>query len=373
MTVGIDFRPALSRATGVGRYVQGLISGLQQIDKENTYVLFSSSLKERPQPESLPPNFLSVDRHIPVRVLNVLWHRLGRPSLDALTGRHFDVTHSPTPLLLPSRNARSIVTIHDLFFLQQPEATDGEIRRDYVSLVRSHAQRADGVIVVSETTATDVESRLGVPRERIHVVHHGVDDRFASSLKTGPRHDLAMKDIPFLLAVATLEPRKNLTTLLKAISVLKQRGWEGRLHIAGETGLDAERVGRTIEHLGLADTVDRLGYVEAAALPSLYRRAHAFVMPSHWEGFGLPLLEAMASGTPIVASDIPVHREVAARAATYASADDHEALAAAIELVWNDTELRARLVKEGRERVTCFSWEVSARKTLEIYQEVAAS
>jgi glycosyltransferase involved in cell wall biosynthesis len=132
-------------------------------------------------------------------------------------------------------------------------------------------------------------------------------------------------------------------------------------------------VGRTIQRLGLTDTVERLGYVEAAALPSLYRRARAFVMPSHWEGFGLPLLEAMASGTPIVASDIPVHREVAARAATYAPADDHEALAAAIELVWNDTELRSQLVKEGRERVTCFSWEVSARKTLELYQEVASS
>lgn len=373
LAVGIDFRPALSRATGVGRYVQGLVSGLQRIDTENTYVLFSSSLKERPKPQSRPPNFLVVDRHIPVRVLNALWHRLGGPSLDLLAGRHFDVAHSPTPLLLPSRDARSIVTIHDLFFLEQPEATDAEIRRDYVSLVRSHAQRADAILAVSETTAADVESRLGVPRERIHVVHHGVDERFTSPRETWPQSDLTEEEIPSLLAVATLDPRKNLPTLLEAISLLRERGWEGRLRIAGGTGLDAERVGRTIERLGLTDTVERLGYVEVSELPSLYRRARALVMPSHWEGFGLPLLEAMASGTPIVASDIPVHREVAARAAAYAPADDHEALAAAIERVWDDTDLRSRLVKEGRERVACFSWEVSARKTLELYRGVASS
>lgn len=373
LTVGIDFRPALSRATGVGRYVEGLVSGLQGIDRDNTYVLFTSSLKERPVPDGRPPNFLLVDRRIPVRVLNALWHRASVPSLDLLTGRHFDVVHSPTPLLLPSRDARSVVTVHDLFFLERPEATHAEIRRDYVKLIRSHARRADGIITVSETTAADVESRLGIPRERIHVVHHGVDERFSSESRAESNASAPTPPFPYLLAVATLEPRKNLPTLLGALSLLKQRGWDGRLRIAGGDGVDTARVTGTIERLRLADTVERLGYVEASELPALYRRARALVMPSLWEGFGLPLLEAMASGIPIVASDIPVHHEVAGSAALYAPADDHEALADAIERVWEDEELRSRLILEGRTRVKSFTWEAAARKTLEIYRGVVSS
>jgi glycosyltransferase involved in cell wall biosynthesis len=373
LTIGIDFRPALSRATGVGRYVEGLVSGLQRIDRDNTYVLFASSLKERLPSASRPPNFLVTDRHIPVRILNALWHRVGAPSLDLLTGRLFDVVHSPTPLLLPSRHARSIVTIHDLFFLEQPDATEREIRRDYARLVRSHAKRADAVITVSETTAADVESRLSIPRERIHVVHHGVDDRFKDRGPSGTNANEDASATKYLLAVATLEPRKNLPTLLEAISLLIRRGWGGRLKIAGGNGVDTERVHRTIERLGLSDVVERLGYVGAAELPALYRRARALVMPSLWEGFGMPLLEAMASGVPIVASDIPVHREIAVDAAAYAPVDHPEALADAIERVWGDEKLRSCLVKAGLSRVSAFSWEDSARKTLAVYRGVTVS
>ena len=134
MTIGVDFRPALSRATGVGRYFQGLVSGLARLDHENDYVLFSSSWKERAHDESRPENFRLVDRRVPVRVLNALWHRMESPSLDWLVHATLDVAHSPTPLILPSRRARSIVTICDLFFLDHPETTTREIRRDYVNL-----------------------------------------------------------------------------------------------------------------------------------------------------------------------------------------------------------------------------------------------
>ncbi len=368
LVIGIDFRPALSRATGVGRYFQGLVAGLQEIDRENRYVLLSSSFKERARPEPRPPNFRLVDRRVPVSVLNALWHRLEFPSFDWLAGSELDVAHSPTPLRLPSRRARSVITVHDLFFLDHPEATSREIRRDYPELVRSQVKKADAILANSRTTADDVEARLDVPRERIHVVHAGIDDRFLAVAPSGNG-----SGPPYLLAVATEEPRKNLSTLLEAFAILKRRGFDGSLKIAGGAGLDTPVIVETIERLGLEREVSRLGYVDAAELPSLYRNARALVSPSLWEGFGLPLLEAMATTTPLVASDIPVHREVAADAAVFVPPRDPEALARAIESVWTDEPLRARLEARGLERVRDFSWAVSARKMLDLYRRLGNS
>ncbi len=365
LVIGIDFRPALSRVTGVGRYLQGLVSGLQEIDRESSYVLFSSSFKERPRPEPRPSNFRLADRRVPVTVLNALWHRLELPSFDWLAGCEIDVAHSPTPLRLPARRARSVVTVHDLFFLDHPETTSREIRRDYASLARSHTRRADAVLAVSTTTADDLAARFDVPRERIHVVHHGIDASFlaAERSRNGARPR-------YLLAVATEEPRKNLSTLLEAFAILKRRGFDGLLKIAGGPGVDTPRIVETIARLGLEGSVSRLGYVDAAKLPSLYRNARALVSPSLWEGFGLPLLEAMATALPLVASDIPVHREVAEDAAVFVPPRDPEALAHGIERVWSDEPLRSLLQSRGRARVREFSWISSARKTLELYRSL---
>jgi glycosyltransferase involved in cell wall biosynthesis len=368
LVIGIDFRPALSRATGVGRYFLGLVAGLQEIDRENSYVLLSSSFKERARPLARPPNFHLVDRRVPVSLLNALWHRLEHPSFDWLSGREIDVAHSPTPLRLPARRARSVVTVHDLFFLDHPEATSREIRRDYPGLVRSHVRKADALVAISKTTADEVAARLDVPRERIHVVHPGVDEHFRGAAPSrngsGP---------PYLLTVATEEPRKSLTTLLEAFAILKRRGFDGSLKIAGGPGLDTPLVVETIQRLGLERGVARLGYVDAAELPSLYRNARALVSSSIWEGFGLPLLEALATNTPLVASDIPVHREVAGEAAIFVPPKDPEALAKGIESVWTDEPLRDRLLTRGLERVRMFSWASSARKMLEVYRNLGKS
>jgi glycosyltransferase involved in cell wall biosynthesis len=365
LVIGIDFRPALSRATGVGRYFQGLVSGLQKIDRENRYLLFSSSFKERPGDEPRPPNFQIVDRRVPVRVLNALWHRLQFPSLDWLARSELDITHSPTPLVIPSRRARTVVTVHDLFFLDHPEATDREIRRDYAELVRAHVRKADAIVANSRTTADDVARRLGVPPERLHVVHAGIDVRFldAPASRNGD-------GTPYLLAVASEEPRKNLITLLEALAILKRRGFDGCLRIAGGPGLDTPRIVEAVARLGLEREVSRLGYVDASELFFLYRNARAFVSPSLWEGFGLPLLEAMATSTPLVASDIPVHREVAQDAAIFVPPRDPEALAQAIERVWREERLRSHLEARGHERVRAFSWTSSAQKALDLYRSL---
>lgn len=369
ITIGLDFRPALSRVTGVGRYFQGLVEALTRLDHDNDYILFSSSWKERAHQEPRPENFRLVDRRVPVRVLNALWHRMEAPSLDWLARAAIDVAHSPTPLILPSRRARSIVTICDLFFLDHPEATTREIRRDYAKLVRSHVKRADAIVAISDTTAREVVNKLDVSPERVHVIHAGLDERFLAT-PNGPNGPNGNEN--YLLTVATLEPRKNLPVLLEAVSVLRKRGWDGRLRIAGGFGLDTPRVDETIARLGLSGVVEKLGYVDGETLPSLYRGARAVVMPSLWEGFGLPLLEAMASEVPLVASDIAVHHEVAGEAAVFAEPHDANAFADAIEKLEGDEGLRAKLVASGRERVSRFSWDASAHKALKLYRTLVA-
>jgi glycosyltransferase involved in cell wall biosynthesis len=359
--------------TGVGRYVSGLAGALAGLDSENEYVLFSSSLKERAAPHDFPSNFRLLDRRIPVRVLNWSWHRLGRPTLDRLCGRELDVSHSPHPLILPSRRAKTVVTIHDLFFLRHPELTAAEIRRDYASLVREHAQRADGILTVSETTAVEIEEQLGLGREKIHVVHNAVDFESLAPRPDKEKQIALLYDLParFALFVGTLEPRKNLPTLLEAIGLLVERGWEGDLLLVGGSGLDEAKIDDIVERRRIGSRVLKLGYVPPEHLPTIYRRARVLVNPSLWEGFGLPPLEAMACEVPVVVSDIPAHREVAGDAARYVETSAPESIAEGIEQVWNDEVVRQDLIERGSRRAKGFTWEQTARKTLELYHRLA--
>jgi glycosyltransferase involved in cell wall biosynthesis len=371
LTIGIDCRPALSRMTGVGRYVSSLIGALAGLDRENRYLLFSSSFKERSPVNALPGNFRRVDRHIPVRLLNVLWHRLGRPSLDLLAGETVDIAHSPHPLILPSRRGRSVVTIHDLYFLRHPEATGAEVRRDYVPLVEAHARRADAIVTVSQATADDVAQALEVPPERIARIPLGVEKE---AFRPRPDEESILRhyDLPrnYALSVATLEPRKNLPRLVEAAALLVGRGWDGVLVLAGGEGGDEGRVEAAVSRRGLAARVKRLGYVPPEHLPALYRKARLLVTASLWEGFGLPVLEAMACDTPVVASDLKAHREVAADGVLYVDPNDPPSIAEGVERVWSDAPLGRKLVEAGRHRVALFTWEQTARQTLALYQRL---
>jgi glycosyltransferase involved in cell wall biosynthesis len=372
LTIGIDYRPALSRLTGVGRYVASLTGALAGIDSENRYTLFSSSLRERASVDALPSNFELVDRRIPVSLLNALWHRVGQPSLDLLAGRSFDITHSPHPLILPSRRGRAVVTIHDLFFYRHAEATTAEIRRDYVPLVKAHAARADAVLTGSRTTKEDLVRDLGVDEKKIELTPYGID---VESFRSRPEEEeriVARYELPsrYLLSVATLEPRKNLPRLVEAVAQLVGAGWDGILLLAGGSGVDEAAIDRVIDRHALGARVRKLGYVPSHHLPAIYRRDRALVSVSLWEGFGFPVLEAMACRIPVVASDIPTHREVAGDGATYVDPADPQRIASAIERVWDDDAVRSPLIEEGSRRLRLFSWDETARKTLAVYERL---
>jgi glycosyltransferase involved in cell wall biosynthesis len=359
--------------TGVGRYVAGLARALSRIEGEHDVILFSSSWKERARVEDYPENFELVDRKIPVRVLNWAWHRLGWPPLDAFVGRELDITHSPHPLILPSRRSRSIVTIHDLFFYHHPELTGAEIRRDYAPLVQKHAAHADAIITVSEATAADVEKELQIPRDRITVIHNGLDLNQASPQPSVEREIAQKYELPerFLLFVGTIEPRKNLLTLLEAARILVDEHWDGELLLAGASGPKDHEFKNAVRQLDLRHRVRMLGYVPPADLRTIYRRARGLVNPSIWEGFGLPPLEAMACGIPVIVSEVPAHREVAGDAAYFVDPKDPTSIARGIEQVWTDVRLREQLIAAGSQRVTLFTWDETARKTLALYRRLA--
>jgi len=372
LTIGIDYRPALARSTGVGRYVSGLVGALAQMDRQNHYVLFSSSLRERVEQGSWPSNFRVIDRRIPVAFLNAAWHRLGRPRLESLTGRRFDISHSPHPLILPTLG-HTVVTIHDLFFYRHSQGTSGEIRRDYAPLVKSHAHRADAIVTPSRTTKEEVLRLLEVDEEKVQVTPNGID---LEAFQPRPEEEelVGRYHLPsrYLLAVASLEPRKNLARLVEGVALLTRRGWDGTLLLAGGPDRDESRIKQAISAQGLGERVQRLGYVPFSHLPAIYRRARVVANVSLWEGFGLPVLEAMACRVPVVASDIPSHHEVAGEGALYVDAEQAESIAEGIARVWEDEPLRARLIEQSSKRVPLFSWDETARRTLALYERLGS-
>ncbi len=303
-----------------------------------------------------------VDRRVPVSVLNFAWHRLGWPPAELLAGGRYDVTHSSHPLLLPARHAAQIVTIHDLNFLSHPERTRAEVRRDYPSLTRAHAQRADKILVPSHFTAGEVVSRLGVSAERIAVCPPGAPDWTPRS---------AMPKDGYVLFVGTLEPRKNVGGLLDAYERLLQK--RGRVQVpalvlAGKTTEESRPWLDRLARPPLQGVVRHIGYVDPSHRRGLYEGARLLVMPSFEEGFGIPVLEAMTLGVPAVAAARGSLPEVLGDAGLLVDPEDTGQLADAIALLL-DEALAAESVARGIVRARTFQWEKTARLVYDAYRQ----
>jgi glycosyltransferase involved in cell wall biosynthesis len=350
----IDYRPALRARTGVGEYIHQAVRALAT-NGDDDITLFSSSWKDRPATELTAdlPNLHVVDQRIPVRALNLAWHRLGWPPVEAVAGGDYDIAHSPHPLLLPSRSAAQLVTIHDLHFISHPERTLREIRRDYPALAGTHARRADRVIVSSRFAAGEVQRRFNVEAERIAICPAGAPDWD----NHGPGGDAS----GYLLFMGTLDARKNVGGLLQAYGQLLARSARTpKLVIAGGSGPDAAKWLEDIAEPPLAGHVEYLGYVAADRREELFRGARLFVLPSFEEGFGLPVLEAMASGVPVITSNRGALPEVVGDAGLMIDPDDTAALSAALERIVTDPALRETLAQRGADRARQFTWKRTA-------------
>jgi glycosyltransferase involved in cell wall biosynthesis len=366
----IDYRPALRERTGIGEYTHELVRGLSALDLDLS--LFSSSWKDRLDlREPGLERVRRIDRRWPVRFLNFVWHRLGRPPIEVMTGETFDVVHSMTPLLIPSRLAAQVITIADLSFLTNPAWASAEIRRDYPALIRSHARRADGILVMSEHVGAEVQRVLGVDAKKIAVVSAGAP-------AWTPR--AAQPSDGYVLFVGTLEPRKNVGVLLAAYEELLTRSQQSRRSPKGEGGppelvlagkaTDAARPWlERIARPPLSGHVRHLGYVDAADRRALYEGASVLVLPSLDEGFGLPVLEAMTLGVPVVASRRGSLPEVLGDAGQLVDADNAQGFADAIGRVLNDRDFAAACAARGIERARQFRWDRAAQQTYALYQQ----
>jgi glycosyltransferase involved in cell wall biosynthesis len=363
----LDYRAALRERTGVGEYTHQLVRALLTNRSAQTpleLTVFSSSSKDRLPDDPDLAGARRVDRQIPVRFLNFAWHRLGWPPAETLAGGAFDVTHSLHPLLMPSRAAAQVVTIHDLNFLHHPERTRAEIRRDYPALARRHAHRADQVIVVSRFTAAEVGRLLDVPAERISICSPGRPE-------WEPRD--AQPEAGYVLFFGTLEPRKNVGALLDAYEILVSRRRQvPHLLLAGKA---TEQSASWIQRIGRAPlnrVARHLGYVAPDDRRTLYVGARMLVQPSFEEGFGLPVLEAMTVGVPVVGANAGAIPEVGGDAVQLVPPTDPHAFADAIERFLDDEALVRSSVARGFARAAEYSWQGTAANTIGAYQRAVA-
>jgi len=368
MRIGIDIRVLSGQRTGIGRFVGQLLGGLASVDKENSYILFFNALKG-PVPTDIPGNgnFETISIRWPNRLLNVAWAYSPYPKIESFTGA-LDVFHAPSFQMPPVRRAASVLTIHDLVFLLHPEMAIPSSVRHFGPRIRHYTRRANIIVADSNATAKDIIDHLEAPPERVKTVYPGATiipraDRAqvdAARQKHGIRSD-------FILFVGAIEPRKNLARLFEAFGISGlHRDLE--LVLVGPKGWHTKEIFATWESLPCRRKIRWLDYVEDADLAALYSGAAFFAYPSLLEGFGLPILEAMSVGCPILTSNVSSMPEVAGDAAIYVDPLDVDSIANGMRRLADDSDLRKALAELGQKRVKLFSWERTAREMIGIYE-----
>ncbi len=373
MRIAIDLSPAVHQKAGLGRYARTLAEHLTALDRANEYVAFAYG---RVAPDALPPSLralpsvnVPLDVH-PWRMGVWLGHALGL-SLDRVLPR-VDLFHATEHLLPPLKNVRTVFTLHDLIFQFFPEF-HLPLNRWFLQNAMPHfLRRADAIIAVSECTKRDAVRFYGVPPEKITVIYEGVNPALcpvADPATIAAARARYARNQPFLLFLGTIEPRKNIPVLVDALGALRARGLPLRLLVAGRKGWLCQGVFEHVRQAGMESEVDFLDHVPDADLPALFAACEAFVFPSLYEGFGLPPLEAMACGAPVVCSNTSSLPEVVGDAALCVDPREVGEIAAAVERVIGDARLREELRAKGLAQAARFSWERAARETLQVYEK----
>jgi glycosyltransferase involved in cell wall biosynthesis len=370
MRVALDGIPLVAAKTGIGHYTDALARWLARTHPDHQYELFSPFDFAFDVRDGRTPTNLT-KRYLPVRSIFRKWWLVGLPALLEISP--VDVFHGTNYCIPVFAPCPTVVTVHDLSLLA--EAKTHEIsnvergRRRLPIMVR----RATMIIAPSEWTRREITSRLGIRAERIRVIQEAAREEMrprplAACQSVLDKHGIRR---PYLLYVGTIEPRKNLTTLLRAYDeVLRATRHRPQLVLCGGRGWLDDEVFRLVARLRLEEMVRFTGYVEDDDLPALYSAAEVFIYPSLYEGFGLPPLEAMACGAPVVTSNSSSLPEVVGQAGLMTPPRDTAALAQALVRLLDDEVLRQRLSRAGLEQASRFSWERAANKTQALYDEV---
>ncbi len=368
--LGLDVRLPYYTSGGIARYVRQLASRLPAQAPDFDHLHFY----HRRDAASYGAGARRVSCWTPAH------HRAERLalSLEVLPHR-LNLLHSPDFIPPAGGYGKSIITVHDLTFLHYPEFLTAESRRYYNDQIRWAVGHADAIAADSAATAADLTSLLGVAPEKITVIHLGLGEAFrpaspqsaAEDAAVLARHNLAPG---YVLFVGTFEPRKNVGGLLRAYARLRAKeGATPPLVLVGRSGWLFDETLKLIGDLRLSEAVRRFEELPEAALPAFYRGAAAVVLPSHYEGFGFPVLEAMGCGIPTVISNRASLPEIAGGAALEVEPDDTVALSEALGRVLSDAGLRRDLVARGLARAGAFTWESTAQATLALYRRVLAS
>lgn len=366
MRIAIDARLNAYRQGGIPQYTRQLLAGLAEVAPEDQFI----SLQHRDQlrPLAIAPNVVRRTLLTPPH------HRFEQWALplELLLARP-DVLHSPDFIAPLRRACPAVVTIHDLAFMHYPEILD-QSASAYYGQVKTNAPRADAIIAVSEATRQDIAQFLDIPIEQIDVIYEAAAPHYTQvELREGEARVLSATPVAaksFMLFVSTLEPRKNLPTLLQALRICldRQPGAGYRLVVAGRRGWRDDAIFEAVRDLKLGDHVFFAGGVGQYDLRWLYNACRIYINPSLYEGFGLPLLEAMACGAPCLAAATSSLPEIGGQAAIYVPPLEPDVWADEIEALWDDEERRAELGRLGLARAQQFSWLRAARETHRVYR-----
>ena len=380
--VALDARRLSGQKRGVGQYVYELARHLPSQAPDMEFLLL---VDRHLDAGSIPDGCREVVvghpygkpikkfRDVGARAHSILWMNVLLPL--ALRREAVDVFHGTNYALPVWTKCRTVVTIHDLIALRVPGAFEPAYQRYAQSLIPRVASQADHIVAVSHATKRDITELLDVRPDDVSVVYHGVGGEFLGPFEQNYLSEVKARLVlpkRFVLYVGAIERRKRLDTLLEACAGLLRKGLIDAVVLAGEDHYRAKDVDRTAIKLGIEASVLRVGYVEQRLLPGLYTLAEVVSLASDYEGFGMPIVEAMACGTPVVTSDISSLPEIAGNAATLVPPGDEHALACAIESLVVDADLRRRMIALGRVRAASFRWADTAARHVDVYRRVLA-
>ena len=380
MRIGIDYTAAVRQRAGIGRYTRNLVRALVEIDVTNRYLLFVADPGSKSKDEGWPANFQL--RGVPVsdRWLHILWQRMRIPlPIQLVTGK-LDLFHSPDFVLPPVGSAPALVTVHDLSFLRMPECFVPGFAAYLRTAVSRAVRRAAHVLADSKSTRRDLVELLGVEETRVTVLYPGVEPRFRpvnDAEELARVRETYRLPAQFVLGLGTLQPRKNFAVLVaayaKAVRTSPAECRDLDLVIVGEKGWMFDDILSEASTTGVRERVHLVGFVADEHLPALYSLASVFAFPSLYEGFGLPVLEAMACGVPVIAANNSSLPEVAGEAAVLFDARDESALAQSLIRLQSDVGLRERLIAAGQLQAGGFSWRRAAGELLKLYGALGSS
>ena len=369
MRIGIDLRKL--HDYGIGTYVRNLVTGLSRQGDETRYVLLCRP-EDREFVAGLGPRFeAAVERSGNYSVREQVSVPL------ALRRARVDLFHAPHYVVSPLTACPFIVTIHDCIHLRFPQYLPNRAAYYYArTMMAMAARRARRVLTVSEASKDDILHYLRIPADKVEVIYNALDERLASPPtpeEIARVRDRFMLTSPFILYTGNIKPHKNVDRLIEAFSILRRRGFaDVKLLVIGDEISRYQNLRRLVHRFQLHQQVRFLGFVPDATLRALYGLASVFVFPSLYEGFGLPPLEAMAAGVPVVTSNVSSLPEVVGDAALLIDPMDAGAIAGAIARILGDDALRASLVTRGHARVQAFSWTRSVARIREVYEELGA-